>query len=188
VAQAASLQASGLLALYLRMASMVDALTFANFIRALALLFAFWVVYLLNAQATPSRAATLTAVALILSGGVIFIALTSVMLRRPGQTDGRYLSMILIAYLVTSIATFLLYGYDKRAADQAKDARIRGRSLHLLELLGGWPGAFLGVRYYRHKTDWREEFQFKITTWLIALVHIVFWLLWSTGVIRPLVF
>jgi hypothetical protein len=54
VAQAASLQASGQLALYLRMASMVDALTFANFIWALALLFAFWVVYLLNAQATPS--------------------------------------------------------------------------------------------------------------------------------------
>jgi uncharacterized membrane protein YsdA (DUF1294 family) len=162
---------------------MVDSLTFANFIQALALVFAFWIVYLLNTQVTPSRATTLSTVALVLSGGAIFVALNSVMLGRPEQADGRYLSLILTVYLVASIATFLLYGYDKRAANEAKDSRIHGRTLHLLELIGGWPGAFLGVRYYRHKTDWGKEFYFKITTWLIALAHIVLWLLWSTGVI-----
>lgn len=156
----------------------------SNLIQALFLLFAFWIVYLLSAKATPSRAATLTAVALILGGGAVFVVFTSALFRTSGRIDGRYLILILATYLITSIITFLLYGYDKRAAKEAKDSRIPERTLHVLELMGGWPGAFLGVRYHRNKTDWKDKRYFKLTTWAIAIGHLLFWSLWATGVIN----
>ena len=158
----------------------------SSFIQVLLLLFAFWIVYLLRAKATPSRAKLLTAVALILSGVAIVGVLMTALSRSVGQAqaDGRYLILILLTYLVTSVITFLLYGYDKRAAQaKATDSRIREQHLHLLELLGGWPGAFLGVRRHRHKTDWKDKRRFKLTTWAIAIAHITVWLLLAIGVI-----
>jgi uncharacterized membrane protein YsdA (DUF1294 family)/cold shock CspA family protein len=54
-------------------------------------------------------------------------------------------------YLGASAVTFLAYAFDKSAA-------VRGRwrtpesTLHLLSLLGGWPGAWLARDLLRHKT------------------------------------
>lgn len=155
----------------------------SSLLQALILLFAFWLVFLLKSKATPSRAVWLTAVALIISGSAIFVTLTAPLFKTSEEGNGRVALLVFGTYLVTSIATYLLYGYDKRAAQEAKDSRIRERNLHLLELMGGWPGAFLGVRRHRHKTDWKEERAFKLTTWTIAIGHIAFWLLLATGVI-----
>lgn len=53
--------------------------------------------------------------------------------------------------------TYLIYDLDKKAAQQGKQ-RIPEKNLHLLGLLGGWPGALLAQQKLRHKTA-KTEFQ-----------------------------
>lgn len=57
----------------------------------------------------------------------------------------------LAVYGVLSLVTFLAYAADKRAAVR-RDQRVPESSLHLLALLGGWPGALVAQRTLRHKT------------------------------------
>lgn len=67
-----------------------------------------------------------------------------------------------------SCATFAAYGFDKRQAVTA-GRRLPERTLHLLAFLGGWPGALVGQRLFRHKT---AKTSFLIVFWLIVLLHI----------------
>lgn len=60
-------------------------------------------------------------------------------------------------YALVSVIAFLLYGLDKRAATRGGWRTSEAR-LHLFELLGGWPGALLAQRVFRHKTR-KAEFQ-----------------------------
>ncbi|WP_301670303.1 DUF1294 domain-containing protein [Neisseria benedictiae] len=54
-------------------------------------------------------------------------------------------------YAILSLYTFALYGIDKRRAVQGK-YRIPEYRLLLPALFGGWTGAYLGSRIFRHKT------------------------------------
>ncbi|WP_301002858.1 DUF1294 domain-containing protein [Neisseria polysaccharea] len=54
-------------------------------------------------------------------------------------------------YSILSLYTFALYGIDKRRAVQGK-YRIPEYCLLLPALFGGWTGAYLGSRIFRHKT------------------------------------
>ena len=74
--------------------------------------------------------------------------------------------LILIA--VSSTATFAAYGLDKRRA-AAGGRRVSERTLHLLALLGGWPGAVLAQRHVRHKT---RKVPFLIAFWAIVVLHV----------------
>ena len=74
--------------------------------------------------------------------------------------------MILI-YSLLSIITFVVYGLDKLAARRGGE-RIRERTLHLLALCGGWPGALAGQRLFRHKTRNRS---FQVDFWLTVLLN-----------------
>jgi uncharacterized membrane protein YsdA (DUF1294 family) len=47
--------------------------------------------------------------------------------------------------------TFLVYAWDKSAARRGA-WRVPESTLHVLALLGGWPGALLAQRVLRHKT------------------------------------
>jgi uncharacterized membrane protein YsdA (DUF1294 family) len=58
--------------------------------------------------------------------------------------------VVLGVYGVASVLTFVAYGIDKRRAVRG-DWRIRERTLHLMELAGGWPGALAGQAVFRHK-------------------------------------
>lgn len=82
-----------------------------------------------------------------------------------------------ILVVVASIATFVMYGWDKRQA-KTNGWRVPEKQLHGLALLGGWPGAMLGQNYFRHKT---QKTEFKIMTWLAAGLHVVLvlWYLYS---------
>jgi uncharacterized membrane protein YsdA (DUF1294 family) len=86
------------------------------------------------------------------------------------------LLLLLVLYLVVSAVTFFVYGYDKKVA-QANRAirRIPEARLHLLELIGGWPGALIGQTFWRHKTS-QEKLTFRVITWAIAFLHICVWL------------
>lgn len=82
---------------------------------------------------------------------------------------------IVIFYTVASIATFVAYGWDKRRATRPGASRITERTLHTMELLGGWPGAIVGQRYFRHK--WRKG-SYMFAFWVIVLIHAVAWAVW----------
>ena len=53
-------------------------------------------------------------------------------------------------YGLMSLITFAVYYLDKRAARLGRP-RTPEATLHVLELLGGWPGALLAQRLIRHK-------------------------------------
>ncbi len=62
-----------------------------------------------------------------------------------------FLPRVVLAYAVVSGATFLAYALDKSAAVQGR-WRTPEKTLHLLGLAGGWPGALLAQQLLRHKT------------------------------------
>jgi uncharacterized membrane protein YsdA (DUF1294 family)/cold shock CspA family protein len=71
------------------------------------------------------------------------------------------------AAALASVVTWLMYSHDKSCAREGA-RRIPERTLHLCELLGGWPAAFLAQRLIRHKcSKWSYQFVF----WCIVLLH-----------------
>ena len=83
-----------------------------------------------------------------------------------------YISPPLAAsYGVASILTFAVYGVDKSRA-QKQRWRIAEVALHSLEMIGGWPGALIAQRLFRHKN---RKVSFQIVFWLIVIAHLTFW-------------
>ena len=79
-----------------------------------------------------------------------------------------------IAYAVMSVITFIAYVLDKRAAIKGRP-RTPESTLHIFELLGGWPGAFAAQRFVRHKN---AKLSFQILYWLIVALHVAAWVTW----------
>ena len=79
--------------------------------------------------------------------------------------------LVVIGYLglvlVMSLWTFVVYGFDKRRAVRG-GWRVSEQTLHLLALLGGWPGAYLGQRLFRHKIS---KVPFLMVFWLVVAIH-----------------
>jgi uncharacterized membrane protein YsdA (DUF1294 family) len=78
------------------------------------------------------------------------------------------IAIYLINVLVLSIVSFAIYGLDKERAIRG-DRRVPEGTLQLLAFLGGWPGAFLGQRKFRHKT---KKTPFLIFFWFLVVVHV----------------
>ncbi len=86
------------------------------------------------------------------------------------------------AYFACSVFSFLAYMRDKHAA--TRDAwRTPESTLHLLDLVGGWPGGLIAQRLFRHKT---VKPSFQGVFWLSVLANIagVWWLVVSGLVTR----
>ena len=79
---------------------------------------------------------------------------------------------LLFAYLVMSLVTFLAYAIDKTKAHK-NQWRTQESTLHLLELLGGWPGALISQKVIRHKN---KKLSFQVVFWLIVLLHLTVWI------------
>lgn len=59
--------------------------------------------------------------------------------------------LFLVFQLISiNVVTFIAYGVDKRAAVRG-NWRVPEIQLHTLEFLGGWLGAYLAQRFFRHK-------------------------------------
>lgn len=76
-----------------------------------------------------------------------------------------------LIYAVTlaamSVVTWVVFAWDKRRAKK-KGWRVSERTLHTLELLGGWPGAWLAMRWLRHKSRKRS---YRRVFWAIVALH-----------------
>jgi uncharacterized membrane protein YsdA (DUF1294 family) len=81
---------------------------------------------------------------------------------------------------IASGVTFLYYGYDKMQA-RNNEWRVKEVTLHTLALMGGWPGAMLGMHYFQHKTK-KPLFQLGLLMTVLAWEG-VWWSVW-TGRIR----
>lgn len=71
--------------------------------------------------------------------------------------SGRLPKAVLALYFVASVVAFFAYALDKSAALNNR-WRIQENTLHLLALLGGWPGALAAQRLLRHKSK-KSSFQ-----------------------------
>lgn len=96
----------------------------------------------------------------------------ALLLGAPGYALYRALDPLMLrnvagGWAILSGLTYLVYSWDKRQA-RAAGQREPENLLHLLELLGGWPGAWIAQRRLRHKTT---KLSFQLVFWLIVGLH-----------------
>ena len=84
--------------------------------------------------------------------------------RLSSWIDWRVLAGVPVAL---SLCVYFSYRGDKRRAEIGA-WRISESTLHLAELAGGWPGAFLAQRKFRHKIS---KTSYQVVFWLIILAH-----------------
>ena len=74
-----------------------------------------------------------------------------------------------LIYVGMSLATFVAYALDKKAA-ATSGWRIAEGSLLALGLACGWPGAIVGQQLFRHKT---VKTSFQVVFWVTVVVNVV---------------
>ena len=82
---------------------------------------------------------------------------------------------LLAAFGLFSGVAFLMYGADKSAAEQGR-WRTSESTLHTIAVIGGWPGALVARRVFRHKTTkqpFRTIFWFTVIANCVALIWFV---------------
>ncbi len=80
----------------------------------------------------------------------------------------------LVSYIFMSALSSLYYAADKRRA-LTHSWRIPEVYLHCFELLGGWPGALLSQKAFRHKN---RKGNYQRVFWEIVTLHGLLWLLY----------
>ncbi len=75
--------------------------------------------------------------------------------------------LLVAAPVALSAITLLVYLIDKRRAASG-GWRVPESTLHGLEMTGGWPGAFLAQRIFRHKVSKASH---QALFWLIVIAH-----------------
>lgn len=74
----------------------------------------------------------------------------------------------------SSIVAWALYAWDKRVAELAKllrGWRVPEFTLHLLALIGGFPGAWVGRAMFNHKTNVQRHPQILTLLIVSTLLH-----------------
>lgn len=82
--------------------------------------------------------------------------------------------IVLIAYTGLSVITFVAYAIDKSAA-QAGRWRTKETTLHLLSLVGGWPGALIAQETLRHKSR-KNSFRYIYAITVVLNLAGLYWL------------
>lgn len=72
------------------------------------------------------------------------------------------------AYLAASALTFMAYALDKSSARRGA-WRTSERTLHLMALAGGWPGALLAQQVLRHKS---AKAEFRAVFWATVVLNV----------------
>jgi len=110
--------------------------------------------------------------AMAISG--LFVALVA------GLAAAGYLSWLVPAwYMGWSGALFLLYGWDKTAAEGGR-WRTKEATLNSLALIGGWPGGWIAQQAFRHKS---RKVSFQVEFWIAVAINVaaLAWLVKSGG-------
>lgn len=83
-------------------------------------------------------------------------------------------------YSALSMASFIVYALDKRAAARG-DWRVAENTLHLLALAGGWPGALLAQQTLRHKN---AKASFRRVYWATVALNLAAFVLIFTPLLQ----
>ncbi len=88
--------------------------------------------------------------------------------------SGKLPLVIVGLYLIMSLIAFIAYAMDKSAAQNGQ-WRIQESTLHLISLIGGWPGAYIAQKKLRHKSIKKA---FINVYWVTVLLNLggLFWL------------
>lgn len=111
-------------------------------------------------DAAPSSSSSSLPMALLLVGYAALLAY--------GVWTARIPPIALGVLLLLSLLTFFIYGFDKNAAETGR-WRTAENTLHLLSLVGGWPGAWVAQRLFRHKV---RKTSFMAGYWATVLAHL----------------
>lgn len=79
------------------------------------------------------------------------------------------MAILLWLYAVMSIATFAVYAIDKFKAKHSM-WRTPEKTLHIMELCCGWPGAMLAHKLLRHKSYKKS---FRQVFWAMVVLNVV---------------
>jgi len=82
-------------------------------------------------------------------------------------------------YIAASIVAFAVYAFDKLAAVKGR-WRTPENTLHVLALMGGWPGALTAQGMLRHKS---KKLSFQVVFWASVVLNCaaLIWLLTPEG-------
>jgi len=86
------------------------------------------------------------------------------------------------AYMAMSLASFIVYAGDKRAAQRGQ-WRVAENTLHGLALVCGWPGGLLAQHLLRHKSS---KPQFLRRFWAMVVLNVLVFTLAFTPLIAKL--
>ncbi|WP_265947676.1 DUF1294 domain-containing protein [Dechloromonas sp. A34] len=92
----------------------------------------------------------------------IFLAFVAV-----SALTGKLPLAVLGLYVGASLAAFIAYAADKSAARNDR-WRTKENTLHLLALIGGWPGALVAQNRLRHKSS---KMSFQVVFWATVLLN-----------------
>lgn len=83
---------------------------------------------------------------------------------------------VLALYVGASVICFAAYAFDKSAAESGS-WRTTEQTLHLLALLGGWPGALVAQQYLRHKS---VKAGFRAVFWITVAMNVAAFVVLAT--------
>jgi uncharacterized membrane protein YsdA (DUF1294 family)/cold shock CspA family protein len=114
-------------------------------------------------------------------GGTIMFAIPALflVLMAVSVFVGQLPFIVLGLYLTASTVSFFVYARDKSAA-KGNQWRTAESTLHVLSLLGGWPGALVAQKLLRHKS---KKQSFQIVYWATVVLNCVglMWLFSTSG-------
>ena len=99
---------------------------------------------------------------------------------------GKLPRLVFALYLGMSALAFIAYAVDKSAA-QNNRWRTRESTLHMLGLIGGWPGALVARHVLRHKSK-KKEFRASLWGTVVLNCGALAWLMtpWGAAILAIL--
>lgn len=104
---------------------------------------------------------------------VLFVGLICALVARGMLPLG-----VLVLYLAASVMAAVGYRVDKSAAQSGR-WRTAESTLHLLALIGGWPGALVAQRVFRHKSR-KVSFRVAFLATVAVNCGALLWFWWTT--------
>jgi len=95
--------------------------------------------------------------------------------------SGKLPQLFSVLYILMSLVTFIVYAIDKSAAQNGR-WRTQESTLHILSLIGGWPGAFFAQNTLRHKSS-KKKFKRIYKATVLLNLGILIWLHTEKGTI-----
>ena len=75
---------------------------------------------------------------------------------------------VALGYVLMAPVSFALYWHDKVSAMRSRQ-RTPEATLHLADLLGGWPGGLIAQQVLRHKT---AKTSYQVAYWLTVIANL----------------